>query len=242
MLVPDVEDSHDQKRNLMDTISCPSTRMKNLTSNRLVRNLVMGLPTQNTCKRGKGVHGKKKFVYDIVKSHSLDLDTKDIVDDGGELNCVQGYDIDDLEEVSKLAQERGNSIQNFGSAIVDNLNSHRIANDVEIDCNTIDMANTCKELSSNEVEEILEHVFGELREIPSKVVSSLRKSLNLDFLQDDLDTRPKVIKFRQSMFAGRFLGKKSVPILTFLSEGISAQIGFHTWSPDAMEGPTPISA
>ncbi|KAL3529329.1 hypothetical protein ACH5RR_008651 [Cinchona calisaya] len=64
------------------------------------------------------------------------------------------------------------------------------------------MANDCWELSSNEVEDILEHVFGELHEIPSKVVSPLHEPFDLDFLQDNLDMRPKPRKFWQSMFAG----------------------------------------
>ncbi|KAL3512969.1 hypothetical protein ACH5RR_025686 [Cinchona calisaya] len=99
----------------------------------------------------------------MARSHSIDLDTMDLVDDYGEFNCVREHDIDDWDEVSNLPQERGNGIKNLDSAIVDNLNSHGIGNDVEIDCkqrrgvdkscNTIDMVNVCGELSSNEAEQ-----------------------------------------------------------------------------------------
>ncbi|KAL3530055.1 hypothetical protein ACH5RR_009377 [Cinchona calisaya] len=122
----DVENSRDQKGNLMDTISCPSRRIKNLTLNGLEGNLVVGLPAQNICKRGKGIHGKKKSIYDIVKSHSFDLDPKDIVDDDGELNCVRGCDLDGLDEIPKLAQERGNSAQYLNDILVDNLMTHGV--------------------------------------------------------------------------------------------------------------------
>ncbi|KAL3530354.1 hypothetical protein ACH5RR_009676 [Cinchona calisaya] len=53
--------------------------------------------------------------------------------------------------------------------------------------------------------DMLEHVLGEFREIPSKMVSPLHESWNLNFLQDDLDMRPKPRKFWQSMFVGRLL-------------------------------------
>ncbi|KAL3529413.1 hypothetical protein ACH5RR_008735 [Cinchona calisaya] len=188
-------------------------RGKNSTSNDLEGKLVVGLPAQNICKRDKEVHGKKKSAHHVVKFHPLNLDPNDLVDVEDELNCARGRDIDDLDKMSKLAQERGNSIQNLDNAIVDDLNFHGVANDVEIDCaqerdvdkscNTINMVNACGETSLNEAEDNLEHVFGELREIPSNAVSPLREALNLDFVQDELAMRSIPRKFRQSMFAGR---------------------------------------
>ncbi|KAL3529330.1 hypothetical protein ACH5RR_008652 [Cinchona calisaya] len=73
----------------LTSISCSSPRMKSLKSNGLEVKMVIGLPAQNICKRGKGIHGKKNFIHDVVKSHLLDLDTNDLVDDDGEFNCAR---------------------------------------------------------------------------------------------------------------------------------------------------------
>ncbi|KAL3497480.1 hypothetical protein ACH5RR_040212 [Cinchona calisaya] len=81
---------------------------KNSIAKGLEMEMVVGLPAQNIYKSGIGVHGKKNSVHNVVKFHSLDLDTKDLINDDGEFDCTRGCDIDDLNEIPKLAQEMVN--------------------------------------------------------------------------------------------------------------------------------------
>ncbi|KAL3532661.1 hypothetical protein ACH5RR_006182 [Cinchona calisaya] len=116
-----------------------------------------------------------------------------------------------LDEMPKLAQEKGNSAQHLNDVLVDNLMTHGVAKDshgvdnvqgksVNELSNTLNIGGDYREHSSIEALDILKHIFDELSEVPSKVVSSLREPLDLECLQDDLDMRPKPT---QSIFAGR---------------------------------------
>ncbi|KAL3504143.1 hypothetical protein ACH5RR_033984 [Cinchona calisaya] len=47
--------------------ACSPMRGKNSTAKGLEVNMIVGLPVQNTCKRGMRIHGKKKYVPNVVK-------------------------------------------------------------------------------------------------------------------------------------------------------------------------------
>ncbi|KAL3504402.1 hypothetical protein ACH5RR_034243 [Cinchona calisaya] len=110
-----------------------------------------------------------------------------------------------LETSKELLVENNILHGTFESNLVNVVNgNHRIQEQVVNE--SCDISNTddgCREYHSSEALDILEHVFDELGEILTEVVSPLREPLDLDFLQDNLDMRPKPRKFRQSMFAGR---------------------------------------